>query len=270
MVEVHKRYDPIYIDARDRIQNLGDFSYMYAYMSQPKHQLDTFRAWAGKSSDISYYLNSHHVDFCEWATEQRSRPIRVTATASMGVATRQFNIQTEDTITLTVLWENKSGSTGTGVYTSSWAAPKADVHSQQRFFYMGQKGEITVDQAHRGYNTSVDGDGYRSVNPLFMKYTPTNGKFSGQNGYGYVSFEKFIDAAREINAGEKTPSDFDESLPTVGTTYLTTSILEAGRMSLDLDQSIEIVYNDINKDEISFVPTALQPVEHSRKRAKVN
>ena len=25
--------------------------------------LDTFKAWAGKSSDISYYLNSHHIDF---------------------------------------------------------------------------------------------------------------------------------------------------------------------------------------------------------------
>lgn len=30
------------------------------------------------------------------------------------------------------------GSLGTGVYTSSWIAPKSDVHSQQRFFYMGQ------------------------------------------------------------------------------------------------------------------------------------
>ena len=26
---------------------------------------------------------------------------------------------------------------GTAVYTSSWIAPKSDVHSQQRFFYMG-------------------------------------------------------------------------------------------------------------------------------------
>lgn len=36
MVEVHKRFDPIYIDARDRIRDLGGFSYMYSYMSQPK------------------------------------------------------------------------------------------------------------------------------------------------------------------------------------------------------------------------------------------
>lgn len=65
---------------------------------------------------------------------------------------------------------------GTAVYTSSWVAPKADVHSQQRFFYMGQKGEINVDQAHRGYTVAKDGDGFRSVNPLFMKYTPSDGE----------------------------------------------------------------------------------------------
>jgi hypothetical protein len=33
---------------------------------QPKQQLQTFKDWAGKSSDISYYLNSHHIDFHEW------------------------------------------------------------------------------------------------------------------------------------------------------------------------------------------------------------
>jgi hypothetical protein len=30
-------------------------------------QLETFRSWAGISSDISYYLNSHHVDFLTWS-----------------------------------------------------------------------------------------------------------------------------------------------------------------------------------------------------------
>ncbi|CAM9943658.1 unnamed protein product [Discosporangium mesarthrocarpum] len=234
MVEVHKRFDPVYIDARDRIKALGGMSYMYAYMSQPKHQLDTFRAWAGKSSDISYYLNSHHIDFQEWANQGMARPTRVTASGSTGVATGVFDINTEDTITLLVDWENlEDGSKGTAVYTSSWVAPKADVHSQQRFFYMGQKGEINVDQAHRGYTVSKDGDGFNSVNPLFMKYTPTNGYFSGQSGYGYRSFEAFVDAVQAIESGAAKPQDFDTSLATIGTTFLTTAILEAGRLSLD-------------------------------------
>jgi D-galacturonate reductase len=105
-IEVHKRWDPIYLDARDKIQNLGAFSYMYSYMSQPKHQLLTFKQWAGKSSDISYYLNSHHIDFHEWAVRDSARPILVTASASVGVAKSNFNMDCEDTITLMVQWEN--------------------------------------------------------------------------------------------------------------------------------------------------------------------
>lgn len=107
-VEVHKRWDPMYTDARDRIRStLGPFSYMYSYMSQPKQQLDTFKAWLGKGvSDISYYLNSHHIDFHEWCMENTSRPVSVTATASTGVASEKFGIACEDTITLTVQWEN--------------------------------------------------------------------------------------------------------------------------------------------------------------------
>jgi hypothetical protein len=64
----------------------------YSYMSQPKHQLDTFRAWAGKSSDISYDLNSHHIDFHEWCVESACRPVRVTTCGSTGVAKDKFEI----------------------------------------------------------------------------------------------------------------------------------------------------------------------------------
>jgi len=263
MVEVHKRFDPMYVDARDRMASLGGCSFMTAYMSQPKSQLETFRAWAGKSSDISYYLNSHHIDFHEWAMNGSARPTRVTATASTGVA-KAIDIDTEDTITLTVEWLNLAdGTMGHAVYTSSWISPKADVHSQQRFFYMGQKGEITVDQAHRGYYMCQDGEGaapgtgLRSVNPLFMKYTPSAGKFSGQRGYGYLSFEAFVDAATEINSGAKSVADFDaeNTLATIANTMGGTAILEAGRLSLDAGgQPMDILY----ADDKTVHPTAIK------------
>ena len=56
-VEHHKRFDPAYSDARAKAKTLGAFNYFYSYMSQPKSQLQTFKAWAGQDSDISYYLN---------------------------------------------------------------------------------------------------------------------------------------------------------------------------------------------------------------------
>jgi D-galacturonate reductase len=107
-------------------------------MSQPKSQLETFKAWAGKDSDISYYLNSHHVDVCESMVRgQGWVPRKVTASAGKGIAEDLGCIKgTEDTITLVVDWEQgESGQRrATGVYTASWTAPqRAGVHSNQYF-----------------------------------------------------------------------------------------------------------------------------------------
>mmetsp|Transcript_1118 Transcript_1118/g.3316 ORF Transcript_1118/g.3316 Transcript_1118/m.3316 type:complete len:421 (-) Transcript_1118:354-1616(-) len=258
VVEVHKRFDPIYRDARDRIRaELGNFSFFQAYMSQPKHQLETFRAWAGKSSDISYYLNSHHVDFHEWACHGAARPEKVTALKSTGVARDRLDLDCEDTITLAVEWTNLADRTkGHALYTSSWVAPKADVHSQQRFFYMGTAGEITVDQAHRGYAVATDADGFKSANPLFWKPKPSNGKFAGQHTYGYMSFEAYLDGAIALNAKTATLDDLDADLATMRTTVGATAILEAGRRSLDADGApFQLVYDD----PASLVPSDIRP-----------
>jgi D-galacturonate reductase len=55
-VEHHKRFDPVYSDARARAANLGEMNFFNAWMSQPKNQLTTFRSWAGKDSDIRWGL----------------------------------------------------------------------------------------------------------------------------------------------------------------------------------------------------------------------
>jgi D-galacturonate reductase len=242
-IEMHKRFDPMYSDARDRVRSFGDFSYMNSYMSQPRSQLHTFGKWAGKSSDINYYLNSHHIDLLDWMVSDFARPIKVTGLGATGVAKNEFDINTEDTITTTIQWENiQSGNLGISVHTASWIAPKSDVHSQQRFFYMGHQGELQIDQAHRGYSSATVSGGYASINPLFMKYEPSNGKFAGQRAYGYQSIEKFIDAVAGIKEGAK-PEDFDNDIATAGKTLQTTAILEASRISLDNNTLVEINYS---------------------------
>jgi D-galacturonate reductase len=254
-VEMHKRFDPIYSDARDRLRNLGPLGYFTSYMSQPKHQLQTFKAWAGTSSDISYYLNSHHVDFCQWVFDKKARPIRVIALAATGVAEKELGRKCEDTISLHVTWQNlPSNSIGISSFTSSWSAPPSDVHSQQHFHAQCHAGEVRVDQAHRGYTISTDANGFASSNPLFFRYTPdADGCFSGQQAYGYRSFELFVRAALDINNGSATPGDFDGKLATIGTTVITSAILEAGRKSLDAGGiAVEIIYS--KEDEF-------QPIE---------
>jgi D-galacturonate reductase len=121
---------------------------------------------------------------------------------------------------------------------------------------MGTEGEITVDQAHRGASVSTDTNGFTSINPLFMKYTPTNGMFSGQGSYGVKSFENFIDACREVNSGISKPSDYDDgTLASVHTTLQGTAILEAGRQSLDLDgRPVDIIYEGEGIEPSGIVP----------------
>ncbi|KAI0094696.1 D-galacturonic acid reductase [Irpex rosettiformis] len=247
-VEHHKRFDPVYSDAKVRAQALGECNFFSAWMSQPKSQLETFRAWAGKDSDISYYLSSHHIDIHAWIMQDNAVPTRVVASAATGIATSEpYNCvpQTEDTITLLVDWQSLSSSKhrSTAVYTASWTAPmKSGVHSAQHWYYMAEKGEINVDQAHRGYDIVVDDTGKTYYNPFYMKYSPSeSGHFDGQRGYGYISIEKFIDAARSVNAGTNKPDDFDKhGLPTIANTVLTTAILHAGRISLDEKRPVNI------------------------------
>lgn len=252
-IEHHKRFDPAYADARFRAQNLGDFNYFYSYMSQPKSQLETFKAWAGVNSDISYYLNSHHIDICESMVQQKGyTPVRVSASASKGHAVALgCDPVTEDTISLLVHWVKKDdpGNRATAVYTASWTAPqKAGVHSNQYFHYMGEKGEIRIDQAKRGYDVADDSQGQLMwYNPFYMRYAPDEeGNFAGQGGYGYVSFEKFVDGCTKVNKeGPGANVVLDErGLPTLRNTIATTAILEAGRRALDEGREVGIEEKD--------------------------
>lgn len=252
-IEHHKRYDPAYADAKHKAKTLGDFNYWYSYMSQPKSQLKTFSSWAGKESDISYYLNSHHIDICEWiVTEAGWHPQFVRASGSTGISESLGCVAgTEDTVTVMVDWV-KDGRTATGIYTASWTAPQnAGVHSQQRFHYVASNGEINVDQAKRGYQVLKDGypdasdvTGPHWYNPFYMRYAPDEeGNFAGQSGYGYVSFEKFVDYVTKVNDGRLSLDDVDRlGLPTIKNTVLTAAILEAGRRSLnESGRRVEIV-----------------------------
>jgi D-galacturonate reductase len=65
-----------------------------------------------------------------------------------------------------------------------------------------------------------------------MKYTPREGRFAGQNGYGYKSIEHFIISATELSKGTIMIESLNKTLPTIANTLETTVILEAGYRSL--------------------------------------
>ena len=108
---------------------------------------------------------------------------------------------------------------------------------------MASKGEIRVDQAKRGYDVTSDDEGQLMwYNPFYMKYAPDEeGTFNGQTGYGYISFEKFVDAVTAFKDGKVALDELDgRGLPTLKNTVVTTAILEAGRISLDEGRGVEL------------------------------
>jgi D-galacturonate reductase len=84
-----------------------------------------------------------------------------------------------------------------------------------------------------------------------MRYAPDEeGHFAGQTGYGYISFEKFIDAVTALNEGRVTLDELDaRALPTLRNTLRTTAILHAGRISLDEKRPVEIVCPEAGGDD---------------------
>ncbi|KAG8928450.1 hypothetical protein FRC01_005928 [Tulasnella sp. 417] len=242
-VKHHKRYGPAYADAKLCARALGEFNLFQARMSQPKSQLGTFRAWAGKDSGVSRITFPLTTSTFTPGTSRASPSQPAT-----GIATSEpYNCveETKDTITLMVDWQSIANPKHEGpvAYSASWTAPlKAGIHSAQYFHYLGQTGEIRIDQAHRGYYVTEDASGKSAYNPFYMKYSPPEtGYFDGQRGYGYVSIDKFVDAARSINAGASKASDYDgHGLPTIKNTVLTTAILNAGRISLDEKREVKI------------------------------
>ncbi len=75
------------------------------------------------------------------------------------------------------------------------------------------------------------------------------GNYAGHNGYGFQSFNVFIDACHAINA--KQMSVNPDHLPTLENTMYVTAILEAGRISLDNDSKrVSFFFNDTNLLEI--------------------
>ncbi len=110
---------------------------------------------------------------------------------------------------------------------------------------MGHKGEIHVDQAHRGYSLAMDNHGFAAVNPLFMKYEPdADGYFAGQHGYGYRSIEDFLRAAAALREGCDVAGGVRDKLATIDETTWVTAILEAGRRSLDEGGSVQQINYD--------------------------
>ena len=94
----------------------------------------------------------------------------------------------------------------------------------------------------------MNGEGLKYINPLYMSYVKDHlGNYDGHHGYGYKSFEAFVNTVHQINNGQLTTTN-PQHLPTLQRTMYVTGILEAGRLSLDNNNTkVDILYSDKDK-----------------------
>lgn len=101
------RYDPVFIDARDRINKLGSISYIYSHVSQP-YTIDSTngRGPLEDGNDCSFFQNLDFVDFHTWIAGRSSQPLSVTCCSSSGILKQSTDLVCEKSATLMVQWEN--------------------------------------------------------------------------------------------------------------------------------------------------------------------
>lgn len=250
MVEYHKRWDPVYRDALERLTicpTTDAVSYFYSWMSQPKRQVTGAFSQHLHSTDINFYLNSHHVDFhCLVMKRLGYVPISVSAVGSNGILNKNDFIKSNhpsihDSITLLVTFKRKKNSglieeTCAAVYSAAWSSPDASpVYSAQEWHALANGVEIRVNQGRRGYEIANDKtDSFSFVNPLFFRYgRDEKGNFDGEFCYGYKILEDFILACHSINNHiNNSPLDSKFPLLTNEECLWTTMILEGGQRSL--------------------------------------
>ena len=117
----------------------------------------TTQAWAGKSSDISYYLNSHHVDFHEWCCSGKARPERVIALSSTGVAqAARKALRGHDHAERPVAHASHERPRPRLIHVVVGRAEGRRPQPTEVVLHGSHRGEVTVDQAHRGYTVCTD------------------------------------------------------------------------------------------------------------------
>jgi predicted dehydrogenase len=230
-VEFHKRHDEQNLLARRVLREgrLGEPKYMVVgYSQRIDIPLTAFRAWAARTN-IFQYLGVHYVDLVQFLTGLVPR--RVSAVGTRGTLRAQ-GVDTWDSVHATIGWRPRAGGEEfVSQLAIGWIDPSATpALSDQKFFIVGSRGRLDLDQADRGVRL-VTPDGVETPNPHFSMVLGEHDETSFR-GYGYRSVERFLRDVADVAAGRVTPAALDALRPTFRQALVSTAVVEAANASL--------------------------------------
>jgi D-galacturonate reductase len=231
-VEFHKRHDDQNLMARRLLREgrLGEPKYMVVGYSQ---RIDipatVFRAWAARTN-IFQYLGVHYVDLIQWLTGLV--PTRVSAIGTRGTLSA-LGVDTCDSVLATIAWQPRGGGDEfVAQLAIGWIDPNTTpALSDQKFFLVGSRGRLDLDQTDRGVRLVTPDAGVETPNPHFSMVLGEDDEQSFR-GYGYRSVERFLRDAADVIAGRTTPGALDAIRPTFRQALVSTAVVEAANDSL--------------------------------------
>ena len=231
-VEFHKRHDEQNLLVRRTLREgrLGDPKYMMVGYSQ---RIDipatVFRAWAARTN-IFQYLGVHYVDLIQWLTGYV--PVRISALGTRGTLSGQ-GVDTYDSVLATIAWRPRAGGDEfVAQLAIGWIDPSVTpALSDQKFFLVGSRGRMDLDQTDRGVRLVTPEAGVETPNPHFSMVLGDGDELSFR-GYGYRSVERFLLDAADIIAGRTTAAALDAARPTFRQALVSTAVVEAANASL--------------------------------------
>lgn len=230
-VEFHKRHDEQNLLARHVLREgrLGEPKYMVVgYSQRIDIPLVAFRAWAERTN-IFQYLGVHYADLIHFLTGLVPR--RVSAIGTRGTLQAQ-GVDTWDSVHATIAWQPPGGGAEfVSQLAIGWIDPSATpALSDQRFFLVGSRGRLDLDQTDRGVRL-VTPDGVETPNPHFSMVLGEHDE-AAFRGYGYRSVERFLRDVVDVAAGRVAPAALDAIRPTFRQALVSTAVVEAANASL--------------------------------------
>jgi predicted dehydrogenase len=234
-VEFHKRWDLANVKLRDLVRagTLGDPVYALVEYSQRRSlPLEVFRSWAPRAN-VFQYLGVHYVDLLHHVTGWR--PVRVAATAQRTLL-RGHGVDTPDAVQALIEWEHpeRRGLRFAATIATGWIDPDSTTAvSEQRLVVVGTGGRYDSDQKRRGVEIALSTAPAEDWNPYFCQaYDDPDAGRPRWAGYGIASITQFLDDARAVNSGERTPAWFEGRRPTFQDALPSCAVIEAVNASM--------------------------------------
>lgn len=234
VVDFHKRWDLPNVKLRETFLagRLGAPLFSVVEYSQRRVIPETiFRSWAEQANSFQY-LAVHYVDILVFALG--AIPRRAMAVGQYGYL-RGRSINTYDAVQALVEWDIPGCENAfVSAFLTHWVDPNTtSALSYQSIKVFGTAGRFESDQRDRGLQVVTEADGIEDINPYFCQpYPSPHGPFREYKGYGIDSIRAFLEDARVLLDGGRTPADLEALRPTFRQALRSTAVVEAANQSL--------------------------------------